>query len=225
MPEGRLLENPIWYALNSHQRNLGRGNAQAAVYDFAVSRFAGLEVYEGKAFSDLSAMLSSSDRVALFTAVPVTAPSDWQVLRARSLEQMVCRELRGDGEPLQLQLATADVPDMLALAEATEPGPFFSETIKTGRYFGIRLEGRLAAMAGERLRITGFTEISAVCTDPDYRGKGLARRLVAGLTATILGEGNVPFLHVKNENGAKALYEALGYHVARTIHLTVMQKL
>ncbi len=97
---------------------------------------------------------------------------------------------------------------MLAHAWVTEPGPFLPETIQMGRYFGIRSnDGRLIAMAGERLKLNGFTEISAVCTDPGFRGHGHAGALVACLVAQTLEEGRVPFLHVKAENGAKSLYK------------------
>src|SRR5262245_23008055 len=112
---------------------------------------------------------------------------------------------------------------MLALTAATEPGPFLAETIQMGRYCGIRSnDGRLIAMAGERLKLEGFTEISAICTAPEFRGRGFARTLVAYLVDQTLNEGKMPFLHVKAENGAKILYQKLGFRVRRTIQLTVV---
>ena len=115
------------------------------------------------------------------------------------------------------------MPEMLALALVTEPGPFSEGTIRMGRYFGVRSdEGRLIAMAGERLKLANYTEISAVCTDPAFRGRGYARALVAGLAAQALAEGCRPFLHVKTENGARGLYEALGFRLRRAINLTVL---
>ena len=112
---------------------------------------------------------------------------------------------------------------MLALATATEPGPFGPETYRMGRYYGIRSDdGRLVAMAGERLRLNGFTELSAVCTLPEFQGHGYARALVTELATDTLSEGAVPFLHVKTENGAKALYEKLGFRVRHSIQLTVI---
>jgi predicted GNAT family acetyltransferase len=138
---------------------------------------------------------------------------------------MVC-DLPAEGPiRLDLRLGAEDVPEMLALAQATDPGPFSEGTIQMGRYYGRRSEdGRLAAMAGERLRLTDYTEISAVCTDPAFRGRGYARMLVAGLAAQALAEGSTPFLHVKTENGARGLYEALGFRVRRTIQLTVLTR-
>jgi predicted GNAT family acetyltransferase len=115
---------------------------------------------------------------------------------------------------------------MIALTAATEPGPFLSETIRMGRYYGIRSDdGRLVAMAGERLKLAGFQEISAVCTLPEFRGRGLARQLVVFLVAQIVREGRVPILHVKGENNnAKRLYEKLGFRVRRALQLTVISR-
>jgi predicted GNAT family acetyltransferase len=112
---------------------------------------------------------------------------------------------------------------MLALTAATEPGPFLPRTIELGKYFGIRSDdGRLAAMAGERLRLPGFTEISAVCTHPDFRGRGYAKGLVAMLAAKIMTEGKTPFLHVNPENGAKVVYQKIGFQLRTRIRLTVI---
>ncbi len=114
---------------------------------------------------------------------------------------------------------------MLALAAVPEPGPFLVDTLQMGRYFGIRSsDGQLIAMAGERLRLEDFTEVSAVCTDPRFRGRGHARTLVAFLVARLLSEGKIPFLHVKAENGAKSLYEKIGFRVHGHIQLTVLAR-
>ena len=107
---------------------------------------------------------------------------------------------------------------MLALTELTQPGPFNPRTHDLGRYIGIRVDGRLAAMAGERMRPEGCTEISAVCTHPDYLGRGLARRLMAMLTNDLLARGVQPFLHVSHENTrAKTMYERLGFRTRTDI--------
>jgi predicted GNAT family acetyltransferase len=157
------------------------------------------------------------------TSEPLDVPGDWQVGRSRPIEQMICTQLTRTSFSTPLALGPSDVPEMLALAAATEPGPFLPQTIQMGRYFGIRSsDGRLIAMAGERLKLTGFTEISAVCTNPEFRGQGHARGLVEFLVAQTLAEGKVPFLHVKEENGAKSLYEKIGFHVRRAIQLTVI---
>jgi GNAT superfamily N-acetyltransferase len=223
MVDQTSLDNPIWHSLNSVQRSFNRGIGLAARYREDISRFVALERPTSEAFCDLATLVQRSETVALFTAEPLNVPAEWDVLRSRALDQMVCDSLEEDGGPPKLQLGPDDVADMLALAHATEPGPFSEGTIRMGRYFGTRSDdGRLVAMAGERLRLTGHTEISAVCTDPAFRGRGYARALVAGLAAMALAEDCTPFLHVKTDNGAKGLYEALGFRVRRVIHLTVI---
>ena len=111
------------------------------------------------------------------------------------------------------------------MATATEPGPFRAGTLGMGRYFGLRADdGRLMAMTGERMRLGQLTEVSAVCTWPEFRGRGLAKALVAHVSALIAGEGRVPFLHVKTENAAAiALYEKLGFVVRRELTFTVVR--
>jgi predicted GNAT family acetyltransferase len=223
MSDESPLDNPIWHALNSHHRSLGRREGLAARYFAEVSRFAALERPTSAAFRDLATLVQPAGPVALFTAEPLDVPVQWNVLRSRSLEQMVCDQPEEGASRVSLRLGMEDVPEMLALALATEPGPFSEGTIRMGRYFGFRSdEGRLIAMAGERLKLANYTEISAVCTDPAFRGRGYARTLVAELAAQALAEGCRPFLHVKTENGARGLYEALGFRLRRTIHLTVL---
>lgn len=219
------LDNPIWHALSTGHRDLAQFTGLAARYPSDVSPLAGLHAPTPAAFADLAQLIGPAEGVGLFTTEPVTAPADWQVVRARPIEQMVCTGLRSTSSALPLTLQPSDVPEMLALAAATEPGPFQSGTIRMGRYYGIRsTDGRLIAMAGERLRLDGFIEISAVCTDPSHRGHGYGRTLVEFLASQILDEGKVPFLHVKSENGAKALYEQIGFSTRRAIQLTVLAR-
>jgi predicted GNAT family acetyltransferase len=112
---------------------------------------------------------------------------------------------------------------MLVLTAATEPGPFLPQTIQMGNYFGIRAsDGRLVAMAGERLQSTAFAEISAVCTHTEFRGRGYARDLTTFLAAQIRAAGKTPFLHVKSENGAKLVYQRIGFRFRAAIYLTVI---
>jgi predicted GNAT family acetyltransferase len=111
-----------------------------------------------------------------------------------------------------LVLEPDDVPEMLALIERTRPGPFARRTIELGEYLGVRHEGALVAMAGERMHPPGYTEISAVCTDADHRGHGLASQLVRALVRAIRSRGETPFLHLTTENeGARRVYDALGF--------------
>jgi predicted GNAT family acetyltransferase len=122
-------------------------------------------------------------------------------------------------------LGEADAPEMLALATLTNPGPFREQTRLMGDFFGVRREGRLAAMAGQRLRPPGHVELSGVCTHPDFRGHGLATRLSAHVTRAIIAGGKTPFLHAWKDNaGAIALYEKLGYRIRREMNVAVFER-
>jgi ribosomal protein S18 acetylase RimI-like enzyme len=217
------LDNPIWESLTSMHANMARSNGSARRYANQVSPLAAVSKPTPAAFSDLTALVKSGEHVGLFTAERLQFTDDWETIRSRPIEQMICTELTRAARSSPLELGRNDVAEMLALTAATEPGPFRAETIHMGRYCGIRSnDGRLIAMAGERLKLDGFTEISAVCTAPEFRGRGFARTLVTYLVAQALNEGKMPFLHVKAENGAKILYQKLGFRVRRTIQLTVV---
>lgn len=122
-------------------------------------------------------------------------------------------------------LTEADAPQMLALATLTRPGPFFARTHKLGDFVGVKQEGRLVAMAGERMKPTGFTEVSGVCTDPDHRGLGYAGALMRVVAARILERGETPFLHTYASNtGAIGLYQSLGFALRREMTMTVLAR-
>lgn len=160
-----------------------------------------------------------------YTAVRCTQdelPAGWKAVSAFDLVQMVEDGVRGAPYPQAVRLGAADVPEMLELVARTEPGPFLSRTIELGDYLGVRTEGRLVAMAGERFRPTGWTEISAVCTLPEQRGQGLASRLVCALVDSIRARSEGAFLHVLSTNtSAIRLYEKLGFKIRQTSTITV----
>jgi ribosomal protein S18 acetylase RimI-like enzyme len=225
VPEFDILDNPIWAALTTDHQALASSHGRARRYSAEVSPFVALETPTAAAFADLSALVAREETVGMCTADPIEVPSGWQLLRTRPLEQMICPTLKTSVFSSPLELGAADLPAMLVLTAATQPGPFHPATIQTGRYFGIRADdGRLVAMAGERLKAHPFTEISAVCTDPDFRGRGYAKSLVEFLINLIFSEGRTPFLHVKAENQAVSLYQRLGFHIRRTMHLTLIAR-
>jgi ribosomal protein S18 acetylase RimI-like enzyme len=217
------LDNPIWFALTTEHRLLARSHGLARRYPPDVSPLAALLHPWNDAFADLRRLVGPGEHVALFTASPLEVPGDWQVDRSRWINQMICEASLALPPVAPLQLGTTDVPEMLELTAATQPGPFLPQTIQMGRYFGIRaIDGRLVAMAGERLQSTAFAEISAVCTLPEFRGRGYAQALTTFLAAQILAEGKTPFLHVKSENGAKVVYQKIGFRLRAAIYLTVL---
>lgn len=224
MAEDEPLENPIWEALTTVHAGMALAHGDARRYPGDVSPLAALREPSERAFEDLKALVSSEETVAFFTASPVYPPAGWQVSRERWIDQMVFED---SYPPERIEfdlLGEKDVPDMMTLTAATEPGPFCPRTLEMGRYIGVRANGQLASMAGERLRSATFTEISAVCTHPDHRGHGYAGALVRSQVAYVLDGGLTPMLHVKSENGAKLLYEKLGFRTRRPIRLTVVTR-
>lgn len=218
-PGADVLDNPVWAALNGPHRHLAEAVGSAARYPTDVSPFAAVsDADDPAAWRDLTALAGPGTPVGL--AVP-HLPADWRTGRAIEGAQMVATGLRAEHDPRAVRLGADDVPEMLDLAGRTDPGPFLPRTIALGAYWGIRHHGRLVAMGGERMRPPGWTEISAVCTDPAYRGQGLATRLIRHLAVGIGDRGDTPFLHVVAENtGAIRLYESIGFTVRRpiTIH-------
>ena len=221
------LDNPIWHALTSVHAPLAHGDGLARCYPPDVSPLAGIAEPSARAFSALRALVSAGRNVALLSTAPLEIPSDFRVLRARFIDQMVSHRPRTPPPPPAahdlIELGPDDVPAMLALTALTEPGPFLPGTIRMGRYLGIKVGGRLVAMAGQRLGLKGFTEVSAVCTHPDFRGRGLAAALMTPLLEQVARGGRTPFLHVKTENAAaKSVYQRLGFEVRRPIHYAVV---
>jgi ribosomal protein S18 acetylase RimI-like enzyme len=152
-------------------------------------------------------------------------PDSWRAVQAFDLVQMIEERVTGVDCAEAIPLAVVDVPEMLELVAQTEPGPFLPRTIELGDYLGIRRDGALVAMAGERFHLDGWTEISAVCTKPDYRGQGLASQLMGALIAGIQQRSERAFLHVMSTNtGAIRLYEELGFRVRQTATLTVVTR-
>jgi ribosomal protein S18 acetylase RimI-like enzyme len=152
-------------------------------------------------------------------------PDGWQAVQAFELVQMIEEQVTGVECPEAISLGAADVPEILELIAQTEPGPFLRRTIELGDYLGIRRDGALVAMAGERFRPDGWTEISAVCTRQDHRGCGLASQLMGALIAGIKRRSEHVFLHVMSTNiGAIRLYEQLGFRVRQTATLTIVTR-
>jgi len=217
------LDNPIWFSLTTEHRLLARSHGRARRYSPDVSPLAAMLHPTNDGFADLQRLVGPGEQVALFTASPLDVPVEWQVDRARWIDQMICDALLARPPVAPLPLGTTDVPEMLELTAATEPGPFLPQTIRMGSYYGIRAsDGRLVAMAGERLQSTAFAEISAVCTHPQFRGRGYAQALTTFLATQIQAAGKIPFLHVKSENSAKMVYQKIGFRVRAAIYLTVI---
>jgi predicted GNAT family acetyltransferase len=219
-----LLDNPIWQALSTAQRALAEGNGLARRFPSDVAPFAGLIDQSPAAYHALEEILPGAVSALFLDAEPVL-PIHWEIVYSGEMYQMIC-EAPAHLEENQVfgELTKADVPEMLALTKLTEPGPFLPRTIELGAYIGIHDAGTLVAMAGERLHLTGFTEISAVCTHPQYRGRGYGNALLSALVSRIMRRGETPFLHVRTGNvTAVGLYEKLGFKVRAQLHLAVIK--
>ena len=219
------LDNPVWNALAGPQASLGIANGRFRRYadDFAL--FAAVE-NPADGFEGLAEALPAGTIQGLVALHPAAIPSGMELLETANVSQMVATRPRlGDASMPIRELGVADVPAMMELTALTHPGPFFVRTIEMGRYWGV-LEGeRVVGMAGERMRIPGFVEISAVCTHPEHRGRGYAKALVSAVARGIVAGGGTPFLHVRAGNTvAISTYEKLGFAVRETMAFTVVRR-
>ncbi|CAD6507545.1 GNAT family N-acetyltransferase [Paraburkholderia sabiae] len=217
------LDRPIWTALTTRQAHLGQGDALARRYHADVAPFAALSSETPAAYEALRQLLQPHEQAALLSLAPLDGTEALRVENVGTIHQMVAtRAVAGTADDLDvIRLDSADSAEMLDLAQRTKPGPFGKRTHEMGRYIGVRDHGRLIAMAGERMRIDGYVEISAVCVDDSWRGKGLAGRLIDILRNEIGQRGETPFLHVFSHNTtAIRLYERLGFELRRAFVLS-----
>ena len=209
-----LLDNVVWHSIDGPRRALAERRGLAGRFDPDVSPFSAVSDPESKeAWRDLAELVGAGRRAVLFLP-SLDLPDGWT-----EDSRVPCFQLVADGvdtsnaEADLDDLGAADVPQMLDLVAATRPGPFAARTVEFGGYLGVRSDdGRLVAMAGERLRVDGFTEVSAVCTAEELRGTGLGTRLVLAVVDRIRARGEEAFLHVATDNtNAVRLYLALGF--------------
>jgi ribosomal protein S18 acetylase RimI-like enzyme len=211
-----LLDNPVWHALAGPHRAHAIGRGLARHYPRDAAPFSAIAEPSDAAYADLAADLPANTEARLFRPVREALPAGWEETGAFPMLQMVASHLPQAIEAPLAALSADDAPAMLELVAAAQPGPFGPRTPKLGRYLGIRSEGRLVAMAGERMHLQGYVELSAICVHPDARGRGYGIALVGGLMRLAREQGDVPFLHVRPDNaGAVALYRRLGFEVRR----------
>jgi ribosomal protein S18 acetylase RimI-like enzyme len=226
------LDNPIWQALITTQAGFAETCKAARKFPREVSVVAGFPEPTPENYASLAALLSADETVGLFLQQPPNPPAPWIVVSNGPLLQMLCENARFSprsngtrSSPESIRLTQSDVPEMMALTKLTKPGPFGARTHEMGDYFGIRDAGALAAMAGERLRLPGYTEISAVCTHPDHLGHGYASALMAMLMDRIRSRDELPFLHVRPENlRAIQVYQRLGFTKRASLHYVVLRR-
>jgi ribosomal protein S18 acetylase RimI-like enzyme len=225
-----LLDNPIWNSLLTEHRSLALSEGAARRYPPAFGPLAGTPDQSLESYSALESLAGPGGMLGLFFADPPAPPAGWSLFLGGVLAQMICRDLNPaeiNGLPAGVnlrKLGAADVPLMIELATLTEPGPFRERTIELGNFYGIFEGPRLLSMAGQRMRVPGFVEVSAVCTHPDARGRGYAGILMSEVMRDIVAEGATPFLHAFADNPAISLYQKLGFTHRRRFQLAVIKR-
>jgi ribosomal protein S18 acetylase RimI-like enzyme len=221
------LDNPIWTALNSGSASFAYSNGVVRFIDRRIGFFAGIPLYDTEHLNQLYEAMDSGMRVIVFPPGDLDLDAKWKVRNDNALLQMVFEKPSSN---LSLEasiraLAAADVPEMLALTQLAKPGPFLENTIAFGGYFGFFVEGRLVSMAGTRLAAGPYTEVSAVCTHPDFMGQGLAQRVLPYVLNYIQQQGQIPYLQLYPDNlPAYRLYQRLGFVKRANLRVYSLEK-
>lgn len=223
-----LLHNPVFNALCSGDKKFSHGTEQVKYFDAEVSPYAGFPEDYVHGFEELYQLLPAGRRILYAKPTAIQHPQGWQVQHEIEGLQFVYEGqniIEGDFRNI-VPLTTAHVDAMIELVKLTKPGPFDKRTIEFGSYYGIFENNQLVAMTGQRLHVEHYTEISAVCTHPDFTGKGYAAALMQHQLQIILGNGEQPFLHVRaNNDRAVELYKRLGFRITRPMHFYFMKRL
>jgi ribosomal protein S18 acetylase RimI-like enzyme len=228
MSAAHPLDRPIWSMLTGRQAHLAEGDARAVRIDrgygvFGVAADTGVE-----AQAALAALVPAGGELWIVEGMPWPVPPGTREVKRAVLTQMVAEgppPAPRDGEPAILRLGEEDAPEMAALAEHAKPGPWGPTTHRYGPFFGIRDNGRLLAMAGQRILVPGMAEVSGVSTWEDCRGRGYARTLIGHVMREMVARGEQPFLHSYSDNaGAIALYESLGFRIRREVHVLAIAR-
>jgi ribosomal protein S18 acetylase RimI-like enzyme len=225
---GHVLDDVAWHALSGPQVHLAATTRDGAArrYRDDIAPFCGVEHLDAHGWDALGALVGPAGIAVFLRAEVEPAPDGWTTLLREPATQYVAGAL-AEPPPAHavVGLTASDSPEMVALAAATEPGPFGPNSHLTGRWFGVRRHGRLVAMAGERMRVHGFGEVSGVCVDPSVRGEGLGAVVTLAAAHGIRERGDHPMLHVREGNdGAHRLYRRLGFEVRRTVVVAILRR-
>ncbi|RZA03975.1 MAG: GNAT family N-acetyltransferase [Sphingobacteriaceae bacterium] len=220
-----VLDNPAWYALISGNTNLAYGSDTVKFYDKDVAPFVGFDENTEDNFDVLYQLTAHNGLVMFISPQPATIPGKWKMLR-----HIPCLQMVHDGVPRQIDADIIDlkeehIPQMLELTQLTKPGPFLNRTIDFGLFQGLFEGDKLAAMAGQRMAPLPYVEVTAVCTHPEYTGKGYAKQLLISQCNQIINNGHIPFLHVRDDNHrAIKVYEKVGFTTRTDMHFYMLRK-
>lgn len=224
-----ILDNVIWRALTTRQAGFAESCRQARRFPREVTSLTAFEHESDENYRSLADLTGAGGTAAVFLDAPYKSRTGWEYVVGAPLLEMVCENGNFSKTPASsvpiVDLGLTDSPEMVALATLTKPGPFGSRTHELGEYVGIRCDGKLVAMAGERLKVPGYTEVSAVCTHPDHTGHGYAGMLMSEIMRRIRERGETPMLHVREDNTrAVQLDERLGFRTRKRIHFAVVRR-
>ncbi|WP_295767723.1 GNAT family N-acetyltransferase [uncultured Mucilaginibacter sp.] len=222
-----VLYNPGWNALVTGNAALAKGHGDVRYFDAEVSPIIGLANFNELLLNDLYNQIPDNTPRVVFTPEDIVIPPSWKLLRYMTGYQMVWEKPANTAldDDIIHSLTHEHVPQMLELTQLTVPGPFSTRTIEFGYYEGIFEDEKLVAMAGQRLNPGMFTEISAVCTHPQYLGKSYARKLLLSQVSRMLAAGNLPFLHVRDDNErAVNVYKHLGFKISSVMNFHFIEK-
>lgn len=222
------LDHPVWHALTTRQAGFSIATGNARRFDPDVSAFAATKDNDPECLAALAALIGTDgDTAYMMQRGDIALPDTLKAAKTAFGVQLVKRRAV-DSRSIALDieaLTETDIPAMCALTDLTRPGPFKPRTFELGEYWGVKIDGRLAAMAGERLKLPGFTEVSGVCTHPDHQGKGLAAALSDHVADRIAARGETPFIHAFADNtGAIGLYEKLGFDLRCDLNVAVVER-
>jgi ribosomal protein S18 acetylase RimI-like enzyme len=223
-----LLNNPIWYALTTKDIDKNIGSKQFAYFNAEIAPFIGMPHWNKKAQHELLNNVPSDRSWFLLIAEEVDFVDDIEIIFSLPLFQMTCTKLMKvnslEDNLKFIELNETHIGQMIELTQATKPGPFTKRTIEFGGYYGIFDGDKLVVMGGERLHINDFTEISAICTHPNYTGLGYASKITSFLSETVFNKGQKPFLHVRADNNrAIDMYKRLGFEIRSNIYFYIIR--
>jgi len=225
-----ILDNMIWNAITTGNNDIAIINGDVGCYLPDIAPFAGMRVFNDANLKKLYEFIPSNRSVAISSLNKMDHDENkWKLLQPMDVTQMVyelpVNTFTTKSSPLIVPLSEEYVPQMMELTELTRPGPFLLQTIRFKNYFGIFIEGRLAAMTGQRMHPLPYMEVSAVCTHPDFRGIGYAKTLMLHVMKIILDNSFIPFLHVlSNNTNAIELYKTIGFRIRKQIFVDVVRK-
>ncbi len=224
------LDNVIWQALTTRDAQFAESFEEARRFVREVGPLGAFREHGERGYESLAGLVGCGGTVGLFLDDPYEPRTGWTFVVGAPLLQMIADngsapQAGTNGHAALIELGAPDSAEMIELTAMTKPGPFSTRTHELGTYLGIRNDGKLVAMAGERLKVPGHTEVSAVCTHPEHTGKGYAGVLMAEVMRRIRERGETPFLHVRQDNvRAIEVYKRLGFRERKLGHFAVLRK-